>query len=229
MKAIMARQNIGVADDGRLQLQDFGNISDLVRNIKNNKKYRIDDLLVLIDEEKDKQYLIPINKKAQYIRLSNGTIDYDSDIEDFYIDNFEVDGEVVEYEDSQKVRIPLKRDDDDAISSRRRGDRNGNDGSDYIFPESNLAALELLESYSELYMAKDPATRRQYQTYVSQLKDGKLTEKSMNALLGMLGVKKFTGFYIEGTGHVFLPDMASKILSRREKRDRERSRERDGR
>ena len=51
----------------------------------------------------------------------------------------------------------------------------------------------------------------------------------MNALLGMLGVKKFTGFYIEGTGHVFLPDMASKILSRREKRDRERSRERDGR
>ena len=35
MKAIMARQNIGVADDGRLQLQDFGNISDLVRNIKN--------------------------------------------------------------------------------------------------------------------------------------------------------------------------------------------------
>ena len=229
MKAIMARQNIGVADDGRLQLQDFGNISDLVRNIKNNKKYRIDDLLVLIDEEKDKQYLIPINKKAQYIRLSNGTIDYDSDIEDFYIDNFEVDGEVVEYEDSQKVRIPLKRDDDDAITSRRRGDRNGNDGSDYIFPESNLAALELLESYSELYIAKDPATRRQYQTYVSQLKEGKLTEKSMNALLGMLGVKKFIGFYIEGTGHVFLSDMASKILSRREKRDRERSRERDGR
>ena len=229
MKAIMARQNIGVADDGRLQLQDFGNISDLVRNIKNNKKYRIDDLLVLIDEEKDKQYLIPINKKAQYIRLSNGTIDYDSDIEDFYIDNFEVDGEVVEYEDSQKVRIPLKRDDDDAITSRRRGDRNGNDGSDYIFAESNLVALELLESYRELYMAKDPATRRQYQTYVSQLKEGKLTEKSMNALLGMLGVKKFTGFYIEGTGHVFLPDMASKILSRREKRERERSRERDGR
>ena len=83
MKAIMARQNIGVADDGRLQLQHFGNISDLVRNIKNNKRYRIDDLLVLSDEEKDKQYLIPINKKAQYIRLSNGTIDYDSDIEDF--------------------------------------------------------------------------------------------------------------------------------------------------
>lgn len=228
MKAIMARQNIGVADDGRLQLQDFGNISEMIRNVKNGKRYKIDDLLVLIDEERERQYLIPISKKAQYIRLSSGTIDYDSDIEDLFIDNFEVDGEVVEYEDSQKVRLPLKRDDDDGLSSRRR-DRGGSDNGDYIFPESNTAALELLESYNDLYIAKDGPTRRQFQTYMSQLKEGKLTEKSMNALMGMIGVKKFTGFYVESTGHVFLPDMASKILSRREKRERERNRERDGR
>ena len=64
---------------------------------------------------------------------------------------------------------------------------------------------------------------------VSQLKEGKLTEKSMSALMGIIGVKKFTGFYVEGTGHVFLPSMADKILSRREKRERERRQERDGR
>lgn len=227
MKAIMARQNIGVADDGRLQLQDFGDISEMVKNIKNGKRYRIDDLLVLIDEDKDRQFLIPIKAKASYIRFASGTIDYDSDVEDFFIGNFEVDGDVVEYEDSQKVRLPLKRDDDDSYNSRRR-DRNGDNG-DYIFPESNIAALELLESYKDLFISKDPSTRRQFQTYISQLKDGKLTEKSMNALMGLIGVKKFTGFYVEGTGHVFLPDMASKILSRREKRERERRLERDGR
>ena len=65
MKAIMARQNIGVADDGRLQLQDFGNISEMIRNVKNGKRYKIDDLLVLIDEERERQYLIPISKKEQ--------------------------------------------------------------------------------------------------------------------------------------------------------------------
>ena len=228
MKAIMARQNIGVADDGRLQLQDFGNISEMVVNVKNNKRYKIDDLLVLIDEERERQFLIPIRQKATYIRLSNGTIDYDSDIEDFYIGNFEVDGDVIEYEDSQKVRLPIKRDEDDYASARRRDSRNTDNG-DYIFPESNTALLELLESYNDLYMAKDSATRRQFQTYLSQLKDGKLTEKSMTAMLGIIGVEKFTGFYIKQTGHTFLPNMANKILSRREKRERERSRERDGR
>ena len=229
MKAIMARQNIGVADDGRLQLQDFGDISEMVVNVKTNKRYRIDDLLVLIDEERDKQYLIPIKAKSTYIRLSNGTIDYDTDIEDLYIGNFEVDGDVIEYEDSQKVRLPIKRDDDDYSSARRRDTNRGNDNGDYVFPESNTAVLELLESYNDLYIAKDPATRRQFQTYMVQLKDGKLTEKSMNALMGMIGVEKFTGFYVKQTGHVFLPNMANKILSRREKRERERSREREGR
>lgn len=226
MKAIMARQNIGVADDGRLQLQDFGDISEMVKNIKNGKRYKIDDLLVLIDEDRDRQFLIPIKNKASYIRFSSGSIDYDSDIEDFYIGNFEVDGDVVEYEDSQKVRLPLKRDEDEAY---RRRDRNTSDNGDYVFPESNVAALELLESYRDLFISKDPATRRQFQTYVSQLKEGKLTEKSMSALMGIIGVKKFTGFYVEGTGHVFLPSMADKILSRREKRERERRQERDGR
>lgn len=227
MRAVMARGNIGVADDGRLQLQDFGNISDMIRNVKTGKRFKVDSMLVLIDEDKDKQFLIPISRKAEYIRLSSGTIDYASDIEDMFIGNYEVDGDVVEYEDSQKVRIPYKRDEDDnsAITRRNRSTDNG----DYIFPESNTAALELLESYNDLYLSKDSATRRQFQTYVSQLKEGKLTEKSMSALMGMLGVKKFTGFYIEGTGHVFLPNMANKILSRSNDRDRDRRRERDGR
>lgn len=88
MRAVMARGNIGVADDGRLQLQDFGNVSEMIRNTKTGKRFKVDSMLVLIDEDKDKQFLIPISRKAEYIRLSSGTIDYASDIEDMFIGNY---------------------------------------------------------------------------------------------------------------------------------------------
>ena len=218
IKAIMAKDNIGV-ENGKLILQDFGSVSESVRNTKINRRFDINDLLVVIDEDKDKFYLIPINKKSEFIRLSTGSIDHESDIADYNIDYFELDGEIVEYSDSRKIRLPIKRDDDDSIRRRR-------DTDDYVFPESNTAVLELLESYSNLMIADDPATKRQFQTYVSQLRDGKLTEKSMSALMSMIGVKKFTGFYIEHTGHTFLPKHSEKALNRDNRRREERYDER---
>ncbi len=222
IKAIMARDNLGV-ENGKLILQDFGSVSESVRNTKINRRFDINDLLVIIDEDKDKYYLIPINKKSEFIRLSTGSIDYESDISDYNIDHYEVDGDIVEYSDTRKIRLPIKRDDDDSIRRRR-------DTDDYVFPESNTAALELLESYSNLMIADDPSTKRQFQTYVSQLRDGKLTEKSMAALMSMIGVKKFTGFYIEHTGHTFLPKHSEKALNRdtRERREERKDERRRG-
>ncbi len=62
IKAIMAKDNIGV-ENGKLILQDFGSVSESVRNTKINRRFDINDLLVVIDEDKDKFYLIPINNK----------------------------------------------------------------------------------------------------------------------------------------------------------------------